>query len=71
MSSGLIAGAAITGVVLAVLTGFGLDRQLDLSGISGGLATADWFAVIPFMMLMYLLYRVGVSGTGRKSNDGP
>ena len=65
MSSGLIAGAAITGVVLAVLTGFGIDRQLDLSGFAGGLATAGWFAVIPFMMLMYLLYRVGVSGTGR------
>lgn len=68
MSSGLIAGAAITGVVLAVLTGFGLDRQLDLSGFSGNLATADWFAVIPFVMLMYLLYTVGASGIERKGN---
>jgi len=66
MSSGLIAGAAITGVVLAVLTGFGIDRQLDLSGISGALATADWFAVIPFMLLMYLLYRVGAAGSAGK-----
>ncbi|HXE97050.1 MAG TPA: oligopeptide transporter, OPT family [Dongiaceae bacterium] len=68
MSSGLIAGAAIMGVVLAILTGFGIDRQLDLSGISGSLATADWFAVIPFVMLMYVLYGVGVSGTGIKGN---
>jgi putative OPT family oligopeptide transporter len=71
MSSGLIAGAAITGVVLAVLTGFGIDRKLDLSGFSGGLATADWFAVIPFVILMYLLYTVGASGSGRKGNHGP
>jgi putative OPT family oligopeptide transporter len=69
-SSGLIAGAAITGVVLAVLTGFGLDRQLDLSGFTGDLATSAWFALIPFVLLMYLLYRVGAGGTGRNSNNG-
>src|SRR6185369_2105112 len=66
VSSGLIAGAAITGVVLAVLTGFGLDRDLDLSRFTGGLAAADWFALIPFGLLMYLLYRVGAAGSGRK-----
>jgi len=69
VSSGLIAGAAITGVVLAVLTGFGLDRYLDLSGFTGGLAAAAWFALIPFGLLMYLLYRVGAGGTGRNSNN--
>ncbi len=65
MSSGLIAGAAITGVLLAVLTGFGVDRQLDLSYLVGGLATADWFALLPFVILMCALYRVGVSGAGK------
>lgn len=69
-SSGLIAGAAITGVGLAVLTGFGVERQLDLSSFSGELATADWFAVMPFMLLMFALYRVGVSGTEIKDNNG-
>jgi uncharacterized oligopeptide transporter (OPT) family protein len=65
VSSGLIAGAAITGVVLAVLTGLGLDRSLDLSGMTGGLAAEGWFALIPFALLMYLLYRVGTSRIGR------
>jgi len=69
VSSGLIAGAAITGVVLAVLTGFGLDRQLDLSGFTGEMATSAWFALIPFVLLMYLLYRVGAGGPGRNGNN--
>jgi len=70
VSSGLIAGAAITGVLLAVLTGFGFDRQLDFSGYTGDLATSAWFALIPFGLLMYLLYRVGASGTGDKGKPG-
>ena len=66
MSSGFIAGAAIMGVLLAALTGFNVDQKIDLSGYLGGLATADWFALIPFVILMYILYRVGVAKTENK-----
>jgi hypothetical protein len=61
MSSGFIAGAAITGVLLAAVTGAGWDDKIDLSGYLGNLATVDWFAMIPFLIIMYLLYRVGIS----------
>jgi hypothetical protein len=64
MSSGFIAGAAIMGVLLAAVTGFNLDSKIDLSSYLGPLATADWFAVIPFGIIMYILYRVGVAKTG-------
>jgi putative OPT family oligopeptide transporter len=61
MSSGFIAGAAITGVLLAALTGFNIDQKIDFSTYLGALASADWFAVIPFAVLMYILYRIGIS----------
>ncbi|HOD67059.1 MAG TPA: oligopeptide transporter, OPT family [candidate division Zixibacteria bacterium] len=61
MSSGFIAGAAIMGIVVAGLTGFGLDKAINGSGWSHYLSEADWFSLIPFGALMYMLYRVGVS----------
>lgn len=61
MSSGFIAGAAIMGVLLAGLTGFNLDKAIDLSSYSAYLSTADWFALIPFGIIMYILYRVGTA----------
>ena len=67
MSSGFIAGAAIMGVALAALTGFNVDQKIDMSGYLGSLATADWFALIPFVILMYILYRVGVAKTENKN----
>jgi putative OPT family oligopeptide transporter len=60
MSSGFIAGGAIMGVCLAGLAGAELDSSLNLSGYIGSLAEADWWAMIPFAILMYALYRVGV-----------
>jgi len=66
MSSGFIAGAAIVGVVLGVLTGLEVDRGIDFSGYLGHLAEADWFAMIPFFILMFVLYRVGLSKTNNK-----
>jgi putative OPT family oligopeptide transporter len=75
MSSGFIAGAAIMGVFIALagqplelLTGFNIDQKIDLSGYLGGLAAADWFALIPFIILMFILYRVGVAKT--ENNKG-
>jgi putative OPT family oligopeptide transporter len=61
MSSGFIAGAAIMGVVLAAVTGGGWDQKIDCSSYLGYLATADWFALIPFVAIMLALYWVGKS----------
>ena len=63
MSSGFIAGAAIMGIVVAALTGAGWDDSINCSSYLGHLAEADWFAMIPFGLLMYVLYRVGMSKT--------
>ncbi|MDD2714735.1 MAG: oligopeptide transporter, OPT family [Candidatus Wallbacteria bacterium] len=67
LSSGYIAGGAITGVFLAALTGFGVDGNISLYdkmagfstwiGYTENLADAVWFAFIPFLILMYFLYR--------------
>jgi putative OPT family oligopeptide transporter len=61
LSSGYIAGAAIMGVIIAGLVGFEWDTAIDLSGYLGFLSQADWFAMIPFAVIMYILYRVGIS----------
>lgn len=71
MSSGFIAGAALMGVLLAFLTlasnltGNPMDQKINLSASMGILAEADWWALIPFAILMYMLYRIG---TGSKNN---
>ncbi|OGC78286.1 MAG: oligopeptide transporter, OPT family [candidate division Zixibacteria bacterium RBG_16_50_21] len=65
MSSGFIAGAAIMGVLLAALTGLGFDRTINFSNYLGHLAEADWFAMIPFLVLVYILYKVATT----KSNN--
>jgi putative OPT family oligopeptide transporter len=59
MSSGYIAGAAITGVLLAIFTIMGIDNKIDLSGWSKYLSSADWFSLLPFLAIMYFLYRIG------------
>lgn len=61
LSSGYIAGAAITGVVVAVLAGFDIDSAVNLSSYMGWLAEADWFALIPFAAIVFMLYRMGTS----------
>lgn len=66
LSSGFIAGAAIMGVGLAAVLGAGWEQAIDFSSYLGPLAQADWFAMIPFGILMFLLYKVGLS----KSNGG-
>lgn len=66
LSSGFIAGAAIMGVGLAGVLGAGWEHAIDFSSYLGPLAQADWFAMIPFGILMFLLYKVGLS----KANAG-
>jgi putative OPT family oligopeptide transporter len=67
MSSGFIAGAAIMGVILAAVTGAGWDQSINLSEYIGHLSEADWFAMIPFAFIMYLLYRVGTKDSNNKA----
>jgi uncharacterized oligopeptide transporter (OPT) family protein len=67
LSSGFIAGAAIMGVALAGLTGGGLDQSYNFSAAMGHLAEADWFALLPFAVIMFILYRVGLSGNNSKT----
>jgi hypothetical protein len=59
-SSGLIAGGAICGVVLAGLQAKGLDAGMDLSGTLGGFATNNIVAMIVYILFLAVpLYIVG------------
>lgn len=58
MSSGFIAGAAIMGIVVASLTGAGWDQAINFSTWLGPVSESDWFALIPFALLMFVLYKV-------------
>ncbi len=64
MSSGFIAGAAIMGVVLALMTGLGYDQKIDFSSYMGIFGSADWFALLPFFAISFILYRIGVAKSG-------
>lgn len=59
-SSGLIAGGAIAGIVLAVLT---VKEQwlaaIDISSAVPGLANSDLFALVAFVLMAIVLYCVG------------
>lgn len=68
MASGYIAGGAIAGIVVAFLAGvFGsVDRALvDWSRQNNPFfagPNADWLSLIPFGVLMLVLYRAGLGG---------
>ncbi len=66
MSSGFIAGAAIMGIGVAGLAGMEWDQAVNCSWLLGHLAEADWFAMIPFAAIMYMLYRVGTKEKNNK-----
>ena len=60
LSSGLIAGGAIGGILLAVSQVWeGLGDKIDFSKLMGGLADSDLFALIIFGALSAVLYFVG------------
>jgi uncharacterized oligopeptide transporter (OPT) family protein len=59
-SSGYIAGGAIAGIVVALLTlSPSLSKALDFSEKFGALAQSDWTSVIAFGLLTVLLLAVG------------
>jgi hypothetical protein len=64
-SSGLIAGGAITGIVVAAIAGAkgSADWLLDVVGLShalGGFATSNVVPLLIFGLLGYGLYGVGL-----------
>ncbi len=59
LSSGYIAGGALAGLLIAALAGGGLGDAVDLSGALGGLAHSDLFALVPFAVIAFLLFRAG------------
>jgi len=61
LSSGLIAGGALAGVLVAGLAGANVDRFMNLAPFMGPLAESDAFALLPFAVLVAVLW-----GTGRK-----
>ncbi len=65
LSSGFIAGAAIMGVALAGVIGAGWDESINFSHYLGVLAESDWFAAIPFVILMFVMYKIGLSKTAK------
>ena len=65
LSSGFIAGGAIMGVIVAGLAGAEWDKKIDCSSYLGFVSQTDWVAAIPFMILMFVLYKVGLSGNNK------
>jgi uncharacterized oligopeptide transporter (OPT) family protein len=66
MASGYIAGGAIAGIIIAFLAGVpsmaGFNRAVDAFGESNPMrtgASSDMLAMIPFVLLMVILYLTG------------
>lgn len=59
-SSGLIAGGAIAGILLALTQVMpGVGEKMDLSGMMGALGESDIFAMFMFLLAAGILYVVG------------
>jgi putative OPT family oligopeptide transporter len=59
LSSGLIAGGALAGVLVAGLSGANLTDAINLAPLMGPLAENDAFALLPFAILVAVLWRTG------------
>ncbi|HRK01998.1 MAG TPA: oligopeptide transporter, OPT family [Oligoflexia bacterium] len=62
MSSGLIAGGSIAGILIAMSSLWGdIGQKLDLSQLAPAITGSNVTAVVMFSLLMLLLYRTGKS----------
>jgi hypothetical protein len=71
LASGLIAGGSIGGLVKQAITlaSEGTSDSLAATGpkLLGSLARADWFALLPFAFLGFVLLRVGLSANAEEA----
>ena len=75
MASGYIAGGAIAGILIAFLAGVpamaGFNRRIEAFGEANPMRTgpsSDLLALIPFVILMVILY---LTGTREAARPGP
>ena len=67
-SSGLIAGGAISGIVMAILLVKGhLAKAIDLSQILPSLSSSDWFPLASFAVMCGLLWRTARRDENKKT----
>ncbi|MBC7542676.1 MAG: oligopeptide transporter, OPT family [Candidatus Sericytochromatia bacterium] len=59
LASGFIAGGSLAGVFVAGLAGAEWDKYIDLTKVLGALGENNFWALVPFALLMVVLFRVG------------
>lgn len=64
LSSGYIAGGALCGLLVAGLSGAGLDEKLDFSHYLGKLAEGNLFSCFMFLILSLILFYIGLKAKG-------
>ncbi|MEW6455358.1 MAG: oligopeptide transporter, OPT family [Acidobacteriota bacterium] len=58
-ASGLIAGGALTGIIIAAITGAGWDKTLAFGpGLIGKISQNNYFALMFFLIMTYILFTV-------------
>lgn len=68
ISSGLVAGDALIGILVAALTGFGLNEVVGIGPkFLPALAESKEFALVMFLILIYLVYRYIISNKKKES----
>ncbi|WP_195263097.1 oligopeptide transporter, OPT family [Clostridium sp. 1001275B_160808_H3] len=68
ISSGLVAGDALIGILVAALTGFGLNEVVGIGPkFLPALAESKEFALVMFLILIYLIYRYIISNKKKES----
>jgi uncharacterized membrane protein len=70
-SSGLIAGGAIMGVILAAVAARQLDKNIDLSAHVGWLSQSFIAAIVIYVLCLSVpLYLVGRRGMAAEGSEG-
>jgi putative OPT family oligopeptide transporter len=70
LSSGYIAGGAIAGILIALLSlSSGLAEELNLGGRLGSWTQNNWASIVPFSLLVVLLALVGMEVVMRSTSS--